>query len=368
LRLSSIKHVLNIRACIFWNIGGQQLQAQQGIYNLQNQLGQQQQAQQQRSIDQAVLDYANAQNYPMEQLSDMSSLVRGTPMTNSTTTQYAAAPSTTSQLLGTATTLGGAYLAGSKKEGGVIRDKGYATGGIVAFNIGGAIEAKFQDMTLEQIEKTLSEATSEQEKKIGNRVLAEKRMARGGIVGYKKEGEVKEDPELKTTGIEYSANQKRLKEERKEKKAEEEEAAKLKQLEENNEWKSVAEQNRAKLEALEAEREAEQRSKELQAATSEVFSAFPTEVRELAEEMGVGLSEATDEAKEALKLKLEKVQAKVATEKKVTPNNPSNPTSATAPQAELIERMKYGDKQARSQVIADLPGVKQMRKMAGFEE
>jgi uncharacterized protein YydD (DUF2326 family) len=152
------------------------------------------------------------------------------------------------------------------------------------------------------------------------------------------------------------------------KKAEAEEAAKLKQLEENNEWKSIAEQNKAKLEALEAEREAEQRAKELKGATNEVFSQFPTEVRELAEEMGVGLNETTEEAKEALKARLEKIQARVVTEKKVTPNNPSNPTSQTPEKAELIERMKYGDKNARTQVIASLPGVEAMRKQAGWSE
>jgi len=145
-------------------------------------------------------------------------------MTDSSTTTYNTNPSATSQIGGLLATGAGAYLAGKgTKEGGVIRDKGYATGGIVAFNIGGAIEAKFQDMTPAQIEKTLSEATSEQEKKIGNRVLAEKRMARGGIVGYKKEGEVKEKKKT-TTDIEYSANQKRLKEELDIQKAAEEEA------------------------------------------------------------------------------------------------------------------------------------------------
>ena len=195
-------------------LGAAELGAQTDIINEQQRLGAEQQALQQRAYDQAVLDYANAQKYPMQQLSDMSSLVRGTPMTNSTTTQYAASPSTASQVGGFLATGAGAALANGVniKEGGIIRDKGYAAGGIVAFNIGGAIEAKFQDMTPEQIEKTLSEATSEQEKKIGNRVLAEKRMARGGIVGYKKEGEVKEKKKT-TAGIEYSANQKRLKEE-----------------------------------------------------------------------------------------------------------------------------------------------------------
>ncbi len=148
------------------------------------------------------------------------------------------------------------------------------------------------------------------------------------------------------------------------KKAEEEEAARLKQLEEQNEWKSVAEQNKAKLEALEAEREAEQRAKELRAATKEVYSQFPDEVKELAEEMGVGLNE---EAKEALKQRLEKIQAKVVTEKKVTPNNPSNPVQPTQNKEELLERAKFGDRAAQTEIISNLPGVQAMRKMAGLE-
>jgi hypothetical protein len=204
-------------------LGAAELGAQTDIIGLQNRLGAEQQAQQQKAYDQAILDYGNAQKYPMEQLADMSNLVRGVPMSNSTSTSYAASPSTMSQYGGLAATVAGGYLA-SKKEGGIIRDKGYAAGGIVAFNIGGAIEAKFQDMTPEQIEKTLGEATSEQEKKIGNRVLAEKRMANGGIVGYKKEGEVKDKDktDLPTTDVEYSASEKKQKEKDREKQAEEE--------------------------------------------------------------------------------------------------------------------------------------------------
>lgn len=190
-------------------LGAAELGAQTDIIGLQDRLGAEQQAQQQKAYDQAILDFGNAEKYPMQLIGGMSDLARGAPMTNSstTTTSYAASPSTTSQVAGLGAAGVGAYLA-SKKEGGVIRDKGYAAGGIVAFNIGGAIEAKFQDMTPEQIEKTLGEATSEQEKKIGTRVLAEKRMANGGIVGYKKEGEVK-DKDKKKKGIkdtEYSAS------------------------------------------------------------------------------------------------------------------------------------------------------------------
>ena len=206
-------------------LGAAELGAQTDIIGLQDRLGAEQQAQQQKAYDQAILDYSNAQKYPMQQLADMSNLVRGVPMSNSTTTSYAASPSTMSQYGGLAATVAGGYLA-SKKEGGVIRDKGYAAGGIVAFNIGGAIEAKFQDMTPEQIEKTLGEATSEQEKKIGTRVLAEKRMANGGIVGYKEDGKVKDKDkdktDLPTTDVEYSASEKKQKEKDREKQAEEE--------------------------------------------------------------------------------------------------------------------------------------------------
>ena len=152
------------------------------------------------------------------------------------------------------------------------------------------------------------------------------------------------------------------------KKAAEEEAARLKQLEENNEWKSIAEQNRAKLEALEAEREAEERSKELAAAKQEVFKEFPAEVIEIAEETGLGLTDATEEEKANLKAKLERIQTKVVTSKPVTPNNPANPAPLDADRSEKLKRMGMGDKQARQEIISSLPGVEAMRKMAGFQQ
>lgn len=145
------------------------------------------------------------------------------------------------------------------------------------------------------------------------------------------------------------------------------EAAKLKQLEENEEWKSLAEQERAKREALEAEKEAEKRQSELKTATSQVLSQFPAEVVELAEEMGLSLTDTSDEAQIAFKEKLEKVQAKVVKDAKVTPNNPQAlPTKVS--DEELLKRMGNGDKEARHQVISNLPGVQEMRKMAGFSE
>jgi hypothetical protein len=85
------------------DIGGRGLSAQQGIYNLQNQYGGQQQAFEQSKINQQIQDYATAQQYGMMQLGNMNALTRGLPMQSSTTSMYQAAPSPISQLAGLGT-------------------------------------------------------------------------------------------------------------------------------------------------------------------------------------------------------------------------------------------------------------------------
>jgi hypothetical protein len=86
------------------NIGGQELQAQQGIYGLQSQMGAQQQGQQQNIINQAIQNYATAQQYPQQQLAFMNAQIRGLPLQTMTTQGYQAAPSTVSQMAGLGTT------------------------------------------------------------------------------------------------------------------------------------------------------------------------------------------------------------------------------------------------------------------------
>ena len=114
-------------------LGGQQLQAQQGIYNLQNQLGQQQQQQQQNIINQAVQNYATAQQYPFMQLGVLNSMLRGLPMQQSSTQMYQAPPSTISQLAGLGTAglgaLGMYNQAMGSKAGGLQKVKKMAAGG-----------------------------------------------------------------------------------------------------------------------------------------------------------------------------------------------------------------------------------------------
>jgi hypothetical protein len=110
------------------DIGGQQLQAQQGILGLQSQFGGQQQQLEQQKVNQAIQNYAMQQQYPMQQLAAMSGLLRGLPLQSATTQSYQAAPSAISQIGGLGLT-GAAAYGMMKKEGGII--KSYAEGGEV---------------------------------------------------------------------------------------------------------------------------------------------------------------------------------------------------------------------------------------------
>jgi hypothetical protein len=87
------------------NIGTQQLAGQTGILGLQNQIGAQQQAQEQQYINQAIQNYAQAQEAPMQAYNQYNAMLRGYALPGTTSTQYQAAPSVLSQV-------GGAGIAG----------------------------------------------------------------------------------------------------------------------------------------------------------------------------------------------------------------------------------------------------------------
>lgn len=103
------------------NIGNQQLGAQQGILGLQQQIGGQQQAQEQQIINQAIQNYANQQQAPIQAYNTYNALLRGYAVPGMTTTQYQAAPSMTSQIAGLGTAAAGAYGL-MKKAGGTIKE------------------------------------------------------------------------------------------------------------------------------------------------------------------------------------------------------------------------------------------------------
>lgn len=114
-------------------LGGQQLQAQQGIFNLQNQFGQQQQAQQQNIINQAIQNYATEQQYPFMQLGVLNSMLRGLPMQQSSTQMYQAPPNPINQALSLgalgAGAIGAAGGFNNSKSGGLTSIKKMASGG-----------------------------------------------------------------------------------------------------------------------------------------------------------------------------------------------------------------------------------------------
>jgi hypothetical protein len=159
-------------------LGTQELAGQKEIINLQSTLGAQQQALEQQKINQAIQDYATAQQYPFMQLGMLNAMLRGLPMQNMSTQQYQAAPSYLTQGLGAIGTLGGAMKAFGK-EGGDVKEfkaggsvKGYAAGDVVS-----SIRAKLESMDEGQLQNVMKTSSSDEVRKMAAEVLMEKRMA-----------------------------------------------------------------------------------------------------------------------------------------------------------------------------------------------
>jgi hypothetical protein len=111
------------------NIGTAQQNAQLGMLGFQNQIGAQQQGQEQQYINQAIQNFANAQNAPMQSYNQYNALLRGYAAPGTTSTQYQAAPSLTSQVAGLGTAgLAASQLMKSKAGGHVKRNMQKADG------------------------------------------------------------------------------------------------------------------------------------------------------------------------------------------------------------------------------------------------
>lgn len=92
------------------NIGSAQSQADQARLGLQTSTAAQQQALNQQYLDTAYQDFLRQRDYPMEQMQQYSSLLRGVPVTPTTTsTTYAPNASIGSQLLGGGLAAAGIY-------------------------------------------------------------------------------------------------------------------------------------------------------------------------------------------------------------------------------------------------------------------
>lgn len=110
-------------------LGQQQYQQNMGINALQNQYGLQQQAQVQKDLDTKYQDYLNYQNHPYKQLSFMSDIIRGVPLTQTGSSLYQAPPSTAQNIASLG--LGAAGISKLFADGGVTRSGGL---GAIALN------------------------------------------------------------------------------------------------------------------------------------------------------------------------------------------------------------------------------------------
>jgi hypothetical protein len=160
------------------NLNNSLSQQQQNNINLNNAkmtMGNQAMAYDQSIKNQAMQDYANAQQYPLMQLGTMSNMLRGLPMQASTTQQYQAAPNPVSQLIGAAGAGANIYNA-MKAEGGVI--KGYAKGGIMSYDMGGEVESQLESMDEKGLAAQAKESSSPSIRKIAQRLLRERQMSK----------------------------------------------------------------------------------------------------------------------------------------------------------------------------------------------
>jgi hypothetical protein len=117
------------------SLGGAQYQQNMGINALQNQYGLQQQSQMQKDIDTKYQDYLNAQNYPYKNLSFMSDIIRGVPLTQTGASIYQAPPSTAQTIASLGLGAAGISKLAGLANGGVAMSNGGGLGALALNNL-----------------------------------------------------------------------------------------------------------------------------------------------------------------------------------------------------------------------------------------
>lgn len=131
-----------------------------------------------------------------------------------------------------------------------------------------------------------------------------------------------------------------------------------KELEEQNEFKTLYEQEKAERERLIYEKEQSERKALLQGEQAQVLAAYPAEVREIAEEAGISLTDATEEAKAILKTKLDKIAEKIGTVNRITPNNTRSDNRSLSREELIAQYKKTGDPAAIQTAVNELSFIK----------
>ena len=159
-----------------------------------------QQQNQQQAINQAMQDYANAQQYPLMQLGTMSNMLRGLPMQAQTTQQYQAQANPITQGIGAIGSLGS--LAQVKAEGGAV--KSMASGGITSvprYDVGGAVVSQLATMPDEALKKEAMESPSPRVREMAAAILKQRQA------GLNAEPQMETAPQgVGPMGVDYNAN------------------------------------------------------------------------------------------------------------------------------------------------------------------
>lgn len=135
-----------------------------------------------------------------------------------------------------------------------------------------------------------------------------------------------------------------------------EEDATAKELEKNEEYKTLLEQEREKRLELERKEEAREAKAELTKAKQSVLKDFPEEVQTQAEDLGIDLSDANEEAVEAYKVKLTKLNDNFASNGKVTSNN-GRQTNPKYDEHEILQAHAKGDGNAINEALNHIPWI-----------
>ena len=117
------------------NLGNTQYQQNMGITNLQNQFGGQQQQQVQQDLNNKYQDFQNYQNYPYKQLSFMSDMLRGAPLSQTGSSIYQAPPSTAQNIASLGLGAAGAAKLWAGATGGLTYSNGGGIGALALNNL-----------------------------------------------------------------------------------------------------------------------------------------------------------------------------------------------------------------------------------------
>jgi len=105
-------------------------------------------------------------------------------------------------------------------------------------------------------------------------------------------------------------------------------AAQAKQLEEQNQYKTLYEQEKAKRTQIEADGAAAEKAATLKTEADKLFAQYPEQVRSLAQEAGMTLSDTDEASIDLFKQRLDKVNGFIKSPK-VGPNNPGQPNTGS---------------------------------------